>query len=150
MQPPDLETLVHLALTALPPPQAPRTLLPRVMAGIHRPRPAWHQRAWWTWPVVFQFASLAVLVVVVWASTLALPAMNEGTRILTTRTGAGWGLFSVCGAGLGTLVDAASVLQRVSAPAMGYVVSLTLAMCAAFAVCSAAIARVVLGGSSQS
>jgi len=150
MQPPDLETLVHRALTELPPPRAPRTLLPRVMVGIRRPRPAWHQRAWWTWPVGGQFASLAVLAVVVWASTLALPAMNEGVGMLTARTGDGWGLLSVSGAGIGTLVDVASVLQRVSAPAMGYVVSLTLAMCAAFAVCSAAIGRVVLGGSSQS
>ena len=46
MKPPDLESLIHRKLAELPVPQAPRTLLPRIMAeaGRIRRRP-WRQRA---------------------------------------------------------------------------------------------------------
>lgn len=146
---PDLETIVHRALSELPVPRAPRTLVPRVMAGLRHSRHAWYQRAWRTWPAAARVASLAALAAVVWASLLALPAAQEGARALVMRMGVEWNLLSTVTAGVGAIIDVADVLQRVSAPAIGYVVSLTMAMCAAFAVCGAALTRVVLGGSSE-
>jgi hypothetical protein len=59
----ELEAAVERRLKALPELRAPATLLPRVMAAIERrTAPAWYRRAWQTWPLALQAASLAVLV----------------------------------------------------------------------------------------
>jgi hypothetical protein len=63
----ELERVVGRALRRLPPPRAPRTLLPRVIAaaaGRIAPRP-WYTRAWLTWPRGWQAASVAALAVMV-------------------------------------------------------------------------------------
>jgi hypothetical protein len=74
MHPVDLETLVDRELQRLPLPRAPHTLLPRVMAAVQAwaGRP-WYERAWFTWPLGWQLASIAVLVLILGAGAVLLP-----------------------------------------------------------------------------
>src|SRR6187200_2275287 len=64
----DLDNLVGGALDRLPPPRAPRSLLPRVMAALeanqaaHRPAP--RVRPWLAWPLAWQMASIAVVMAI--------------------------------------------------------------------------------------
>ena len=80
----ELETLVHRRLRQLPDPQAPQTLLPRVMAAVRAwsERP-WYQRAWVSWPAALQAVSIAALAAVIgggflvvqWTERVAAPAI---------------------------------------------------------------------------
>src|ERR1700730_9576250 len=65
MHPVDLEPLVDRELRQLALPRAPHTLLPRVLAAVQAwaQRP-WYQRAWFTWPVAWQVAASAALLVI--------------------------------------------------------------------------------------
>jgi len=70
------DAAIDRALRALPPPRAPRTLLPRVMAAVARERARpWYSRAWLAWPRRWQAASIAALAVpgagAVWLSPYA-------------------------------------------------------------------------------
>ncbi|MCX6909481.1 MAG: hypothetical protein NTY01_15765 [Verrucomicrobia bacterium] len=59
----DLEKLMERELRSLPPPRAPETLAPRVMAAITaRATLPWHQRTWFEWPLGWQVASAALTV----------------------------------------------------------------------------------------
>jgi hypothetical protein len=62
----ELEQRVDRALAELPPLAAPDTLLPRVLAAVQSwaERP-WYQRAWLTWPMGMQVASVAMLMLLV-------------------------------------------------------------------------------------
>jgi len=63
MRPIESDTALDNALKQLPPPRAPRTLLPRVMAAVQVwARRPWYQRAWFTWPVAAQAALVVALV----------------------------------------------------------------------------------------
>lgn len=70
----ELEHHVDRVLADLPPLGAPDTLLPRVLAAVRAwaGRP-WYQRAWLTWPVELQAASVAVLGLMVAGGVMALP-----------------------------------------------------------------------------
>jgi hypothetical protein len=65
MHPADQEHPVSGPLRQLPQPQAPPSLLPRVMTAVRAwsERP-WYERAWFTWPVQGQIAAVAVLVLI--------------------------------------------------------------------------------------
>ena len=57
-----LAELIQRELRELPEIQAPRTLMPRVLAAIqHQARKPWWQRPWTAWPVGFQCATLMAL-----------------------------------------------------------------------------------------
>jgi hypothetical protein len=74
MYPADLEQLVDRAVRQLPAPRAPLTLLPRVMAAVQQwSRRPWYERAWFTWPLPGQVASLAVLALLVAGAGVVLP-----------------------------------------------------------------------------
>ena len=77
MDPAELERLIDRELRTLRPPAAPRTLLPRVMAASLRSaqRP-WYSRAWLTWPIGWQAASVAVLLGVVAGIALLGPTLQ--------------------------------------------------------------------------
>src|ERR1700736_1870656 len=74
MHPVDLETLVDRELRQLPLPRAPHTLLPRVLAAVQAwaQRP-WYERAWFTWPLAWQMASVSALILIVCAGAALLP-----------------------------------------------------------------------------
>ena len=58
----DPEFLIHRRLSELPPPKAPRTLAPRVMAQVRRRRElAWYGQPWIGWPRVWQVVSVGLL-----------------------------------------------------------------------------------------
>ncbi|HYT76076.1 MAG TPA: hypothetical protein VEL79_15075 [Vicinamibacterales bacterium] len=63
----DLEALAARDLRRLPLPRAPQTLLPRVLAAVDAwARRPWYARAWFTWPRVWQAASIAVTAAVIY------------------------------------------------------------------------------------
>ena len=82
----DLEQRVDRELRRLPAPRAPHTLLPRVLAAVeawvNRP---WYTRAWFTWPVGWQVASVALLVLAV-AGVWMLPPAPPSV-VVTTNAG---------------------------------------------------------------
>ena len=90
MQPADLEQTVHRELRQLPPPRAPHTLLPRVLAAVDAwSRRPWYARAWFTWPLGWQLASAAVAALVMyglWSLPAAAPpevaAATSATRVV--------------------------------------------------------------------
>ena len=64
----DLAALVDRELRRLPAPQAPETLLPRVLATVDAwARQPWYTRAWFTWPTGWRIASLALPVLLVFS-----------------------------------------------------------------------------------
>ncbi len=77
MNPEDLERLTHRELQRLPSPRAPHTLLPRVMAAVEasRARP-WYARAWFTWPVGWQVASVVMLGLLIAGAVLLGPRLQ--------------------------------------------------------------------------
>ena len=82
----DLEQRVDRELRRLPAPRAPHTLLPRVLAAVeawvNRP---WYTRAWFTWPLGWQVASVALLVLAV-AGVWMLPPAPPSV-VVTTNAG---------------------------------------------------------------
>lgn len=82
----DLEQRVDRELRRLPAPRAPHTLLPRVLAAVeawvNRP---WYTRAWFTWPLGWQVASVALLVLTV-AGVWMLPPAPPSV-VVTTNAG---------------------------------------------------------------
>jgi len=82
----DLERRVHHELQRLPMPMAPHTLLPRVLAAVDAwARKPWYTRAWFTWPIGWQIASvitLALVAIGVWMLPPAPPSL-----VVTTNAG---------------------------------------------------------------
>jgi hypothetical protein len=82
----DLEQRVDRELRRLPAPRAPHTLLPRVLAAVeawvNRP---WYTRAWFTWPMGWQVASVA-LVVLAFVGVWMLPPAPTSV-VVTTNAG---------------------------------------------------------------
>ncbi len=63
MDPVDLERLIDGELKRLPAPQAPPSLLPRVLAAAAASAETpWYARPWFTWPRAWQVASAVLLV----------------------------------------------------------------------------------------
>ena len=82
----ELEQKMDRELRRLPAPRAPHTLLPRVLAAVeawvNRP---WYTRAWFTWPVGWQAASVALLALVVAGVWMLPPA--PASVVVTTNAG---------------------------------------------------------------
>ncbi len=153
MHPADLETIVDRELRRLPALRAPATLLPRVLAAVQAwsQRP-WYARAWFTWPLTGQAASIAALLLlavgflallptagaVVGAAVAPLAARVDQDLAGVTQTADSW-------------VRAGSVIWRtLIAPYAAYAWLPVLFMCAACAACALALDRVVgVPGESQ-
>ena len=85
MDPVDLEQLLDRELRELPRPQAPPTLLPRVLAAAARPAAhAAPATGWSTWSPAWQTASIALLVLfaagVSWLLAAPPAPVTEATR----------------------------------------------------------------------
>jgi hypothetical protein len=80
----DLERLVDAELRKLAVPQAPRTLLPRVLSAAQNwaLRP-WYTRAWFTWPLAWQAVAICALVLSAWGGltlmSVVYGAMSGGS-----------------------------------------------------------------------
>ena len=149
MGPDDLERQVHRALRGLPPPRAPRSLRPRVMAAVSPEVPG---HPWFTWPWPLQVGSVVVLAAVVVALAWQWPLLSAALATVLpepVRAGVGYvdGLAET-GTALGRLLRL--TWTAVVAPMAKVVLLLTVTLCTACAVCLAALSRMALGGASQS
>jgi hypothetical protein len=126
---------VGARLRQLPLPAAPRTLLPRVMAAAQEwARRPWYARAWFTWPLGWQAASIAllcVLCVLGVGAVLLLPSAASAVARMAS-------------------VNAAGVLWRTFVrPVAPYAFAFAALMCLACAVFGAALNHVVFGRTVQ-
>ncbi len=131
---------------------APDTLLPRVMTAVRAltARP-WYQRAWFTWPLGLQAASLAVLALVVGGGVLAMPWVEAA---VSSR---------LAGAGSEALTKVPDLADRVAAtssavevlwrvllhPILLYGCAIVALMSAACVAVAFALNRVVFGRTAQ-
>ena len=148
MNPIDLEQLVDGELKRLPTPQAPRTLLPRVLAATAaqpHPQPA---RGWAGWPRAWQFAGGAVTAVML----LGVWKLLAFSRPLLDQ------LFPNAGStGASTLTrnadDVATVVrvlwEVLLQPVATYVSVLAVSFALACALLWTAVERLAPGGASQ-
>lgn len=136
MDPAELERLLDRELKALPPPGAPRTLLPRVMAAVRTAADA--RRAapsgWFTWPLEWRLAGVAVLVAC--AASVGWLVMSPPAQVSESAEAAGRAVAFV-----------RVIWDLVVQPAAGYVFVLGIALTLACAAAWAAL-EVALGGAS--
>ena len=152
MLPGDLEDLVDRALKQLPGPRAPRTLVPRVMAAIETERArSSSARPWLAWPLAWQVASVAALIVLGVEIARLWPEAQSAVQQSTPTVVANVASFV---ADVASKASAAANVTRIVwhalvQPLVGYLLVLVLVMCAACATFGAALGRVALGGVSQ-
>jgi hypothetical protein len=136
----DLEKPISRALSDLPAPRAPLTLLPRVMTSVQAlaARP-WYARAWFTWPLAWQCVSITALLLLVAAVALSMPLAGDIGR--STWEAATAGVSNHFAGGLdrveATMSGARVLWRALVAPVLGYaaiVVILMYLACAAVAV----------------
>jgi hypothetical protein len=84
----DLEHAVTAALRDLPEPEAPATLLPRVMAAVHaREQRPWYAQPWPRWSPLHQVTVVtACLLILVAAITFAAPALSSAANATGAQT----------------------------------------------------------------
>lgn len=130
MQFSDLERKVDGDLRRLPAPRAPHTLLPRVMAAVEAwARRPWYTRAWFTWPIGWQVASIVLLALVA-AGGWMLPAAPPSV-VVTTNAG---------------MVLWRTILE----PFLAYAFAIVVVMCLACAAFGAALSYVFVERAGQS
>ena len=146
MDPADLERLIDRALRALPPPRAPRALLPRVMAAVEeRAQRPWYTRAWLQWPVGWQLASALVLLGVVATGSVLLPQLRDAVMALTFVANMR-GDVAESAREVEVATTAVRVVWRtLLAPVVPWAFGLITLMCAACAVFGTALNHLVFG-----
>lgn len=146
MDPADLERLVDRELQRLPAPHAPETLLPRVMAAVDAAaRRPWFRRAWFTWPVGWQMASVAIGIIALTAVVMLLPEVTSAARQAPVVTDVS-GEVSAVAQQLDTVTTAARVLWRaLLAPVVPYAFGLVLLMSLACALFGTVLNHLVFG-----
>lgn len=148
MTPADLQTVIDQALRALPPPRAPDTLLPRVLAAVQQQplRPS-YAHGWLTWPRGWQVAAMAALMLLASAGVMVLPSAYD-TLVGTVSAFAGHPArqLAVVLEHVTIAADVGGVLWRsLLEPVVPYLVALVLLMCFACAVFGMALNHLVLG-----
>ncbi|HEX7779771.1 MAG TPA: hypothetical protein VF424_11050 [Vicinamibacterales bacterium] len=145
----DLERQIDRELSRLASPPAPRTLLPRVLrAAEARQRDSFG--AWFTWPLVWQASSLALMALLVaglmnvsWLAAWMFAVLSPGAASEWPRAA------DVVRQAV-DIAGAAAVVWRVLMEPVAIVLVLFLAtMFAASAALGAALRNVVLGGASR-
>lgn len=146
----ELERAVQQALANLPSPRAPHGFHLRVMAAVVPA--AVVGRPWFTWPWPMQAAVLVLLVGLGAGGAWAWPALVAWVGAMVpgqVHAGVGFaGGAAETGASLLRVMEL--TWSAVVAPMARLVLLLTVTLCAACAVCLAALSRVALGGASQS
>jgi len=166
MDPRETDDVVHRALRALPPPRAPHTLLPRIMAAVadrqtadlrqgsigQVPAAGQAPRTWFAWPLVWQAGSFAALLLLSAGIAWIWPA---AWNVVSSSSALAWHFAAP--RILNIVADASAVVtfgsivwdvffQPVVTYLMVWIVLMSIA-CTAF---GAALGRVALGGASQS
>jgi hypothetical protein len=150
MDPGELERAVDRALRALPGPKAPPTLLPRVMASV-RAAQAPRARTWFTWPLGWQLASAAALVVLISGMAWLLPSAAAAIHAPISGVASdAVARVQQAAEDARQLASATSILWRTFLqPLVKVAFVLVLMMCGACAAFGTALSRVALGGASQ-
>jgi hypothetical protein len=144
----DLERQIDRELTRLPAPRAPGTLLPRVMHAVRttEPRPS----GWFTWPLSWQVASLALMVLALAGAARLWPVAIAGMSLIVSQSAMDLGgRFSALSRVVTDAAGAAGTIWSVVQPIVSGMVLLLTVMCGACAVFGAALRAVVLGGPSR-
>ena len=144
----DLEQVVHDELRRLPPPEAPSTLLPRVLAAVQEwtLRP-WYERAWFTWPLGWQVISLAALVGLAGAGVVIFPSAEQAlvaaiaarTAVVTAALG------GVFGHAEAAIAAGRIVWRALGEPLVPYAFTVVLLMCLACVAFGTVLNRVAFG-----
>ena len=146
MNPVDLERLVDSELKALPSPRAPQTLLPRVMAASAAlARRPWYRRAWFTWPIGWQIATVSFAIAALTGLVMLVPDVTSVARQAPVVADVG-GEVSAAAQRVGTVTTTARVLWRaLLAPVVPYAFALVLLMSLACAVFGTVLNHLVFG-----
>ena len=146
MNPADLERLLDRELRRLPAPRAPETLLPRVMAAVEATaRRPWYTRAWFTWPIGWQVASVAVAVLALTGLVMLVPGVTSAAREAPVVADVG-GEVSAAAARVESVTTTARVLWRaLLAPVVPYAFGLVLIMSLACALFGTVLNHLVFG-----
>ncbi len=156
----DLQQLMDRELNELPTPQAPDTLLPRVLAATVARKPApWYARPWLAWPHGWQIASAAVLVAIGVGLSMLMAAVERAPGAVEPPV---FGPVAAPAAGTGpgsirALVDAVeggATLMRVLwqvllEPAAFWILGLAVSLSLACAAVWSALERGAMGGASH-
>jgi hypothetical protein len=143
----DLERVVHDELRRLPLPEAPPTLLPRVVAAVHawtlRP---WYERAWFTWPLGWQVISIAALVGLAGAAVVLFPSAEQAlVEAIAARTAVVAATFRSLVGQTEAVVTAGRIVWRaVGEPLVPYAFGVVTLMCVACVALATALNRVVV------
>jgi hypothetical protein len=150
MNPDDLERFAHRELRRLPAPRAPHTLLPRVMAAVEasRARP-WYARAWFTWPVGWQVASVVMLALLITGAVLLGPRLQAAASSMIAALQLVAGGASDA-APIETTANSARILWRtLLAPLATYALVVVVLMFLACAVFGTALNHIVIERAEQ-
>lgn len=148
MDPAELETLVARELKALPLPRAPHTLVRQVMAAVEqRARRPWYTRVWLTWPLGWQIASAAALLLLVALGAMLLPGAQAAAGVTVSRVTSG---FVMDLSELARRVEAATNIVRVLwraliEPLVAYAYAIVVLMCLACAAFVTALNHLAFG-----
>lgn len=144
----ELERFVSRQLRALPMPPAPRTLLPRVLAAARAwsERP-WYAREWFTWPFVWQFGSVALLLLTIVAGAVAVPMLQSFLAETAVAIGSTIQMdLPQLGGGLDVSANALRVIWRALVqPFLPYAFAVVVLMCGACASAVFVLNRLVFG-----
>ncbi len=146
----DLERLVDRELKRLPAPRAPETLRPRVMLAVKARRAEAPAPDWMTWPLSWQVASLAAVVLIAIGLWRVLPwaLVAIGGLVIDPSSAFGAQVASI-GEQLQAFAGAGRVIWRVLGPLAIYGVGFITVMMAACAVFGTALGRIAWGGVSR-
>jgi hypothetical protein len=153
MTPGELERWIDRKLNALPLPEAPPTLVPRVLESIRRHEAVpWYGRGWSRWPRHWQVLSLATAAGLVVAGVWIGPAIQDGLlRIWSPIQGNAVAPIVGLGRGAAALAGVVAPLWRAFvAPLWGYLFLISLMTGTSCAVLAAVLNRVTLGGEARS
>jgi hypothetical protein len=149
----DLEQTIDRKLHRLPPPAAPDTLLPRVMAAVRlwAARP-WYQRAWFTWPIGLQLASSFVLIATLAAVVFGLPQAVSlaGHALSVALAGMTRGVPNVPERVVAATSAAQILWQALIHPLLVYACLVVIVLCLACVSVAVALNHVVFGRTAQS
>lgn len=148
----DLERAIGRAVDALPPPRAPRTLLPRVMADVEATVPVGvRHRPWFAWSPLARAALVVVSLFVLTAAWWLWPlAWVAGGYLPESVQQAGRQAEAVATTAGDLLQVGSLVWQAVLGPVVRGLFLLTVVLCTACALIAAALGRIALGGAHQS
>lgn len=146
MNPADLERLVDREMKALPAPRAPHTLLPRVMAAVEAlARRPWYRRAWFTWPIGWQIATVSFAIAALTGLVMLVPDVTSVARQAPMVADVG-GEVSEAAQRVETVTTTARVLWRaLLAPVVPYAFALVLLMSLACALFGTVLNHLVFG-----